>query len=57
MQNTTAQPQARPKSDPHRPIDERGRYWCPECEVELSDAQDDEWHHYFGERGDCTWTD
>lgn len=41
------------------PIFERGRYWCPECDGALVDPQDsgEVWHHWFGERGDCEWTD
>ena len=57
MQNTATQPQARPKTSDAKPIHDRGRFWCPECDGELSDAQDEFWHHYFGERGDCAWTD
>lgn len=53
------EPEARLKSDPSKPIFERHIYWCPECDGELADPQGsgDVWHHYFGRRGDCTWTD
>jgi len=38
---------------------EGGHYWCPSCQGQLVDPgpSDTVWHHIFGTRGRCTWTD